>query len=406
MRYPLPGDRILWITISPVVTAAGERTGVVGLVKDMTEMELLERTRREYVANVSHELRTPLTAVRGLLEPLADGMVQSEEDRQRYYRIMLREVVRLSRLITDMMQLSRLQAGTEYMELIEVDINEILEDVRQNYVKEAAQRGIRLELDAPGLPHVLTDPDRVEQLLVILLDNAMRYTPEGGAITIYGEDGPRVNICVTDTGCGIPGDIIDRIFDPYFTTKEKDLGTGLGLAVVRGIVEKIGGAIRVETRTGEGSTFHILLPSMSCLIDHQPMEDDDPLPRGAERILIVDDEPALADVGRQMLEDLGYVVISSTEILEALKLFKTEPNRFDLILTDYTMPRMTGETFARAVWKIRPELPVIVHTGHSGHFNEERALAAGFAAFVRKPFSPIRLAKIVRQVLDEYRNRS
>ncbi|NCB31278.1 MAG: HAMP domain-containing protein, partial [Clostridia bacterium] len=117
ITYPMPGDRMLWITVSPVVNEDGSRNGVVGLFKDMTEMERLEATRREYVANVSHELRTPLTAVRGLLEPLADGMVQDEESRQRYYKTMLHEVMRLSRLITDMMTLSRLQSGAEYVEI-------------------------------------------------------------------------------------------------------------------------------------------------------------------------------------------------------------------------------------------------------------------------------------------------
>ncbi len=261
MRYPLSGDRMLWITISPVVTEEGERTGVVGLFRDMTEMERLERTRREYVANVSHELRTPLTAVRGLLEPLADGMVQNEEDRQRYYRIMLREVMRLSRLITDMLQLSRLQSGTEYMELTEVDINEILEDICQSYVKEAAQRGILLELSAPRLPHVLTDPDRVEQLLVILLDNAMRYTPEGGSITLIGEDGPRVNICVADTGSGIPEEDLPYVFDRFYKVDKsrKEGGTGLGLSIARHLLEKLGEKITVDSKLGEGTCFRFTL---------------------------------------------------------------------------------------------------------------------------------------------------
>ena len=261
MRYQLPGDKMLWITISPVVTEQGERTGVVGLFKDMTEMERLERTRREYVANVSHELRTPLTAVRGLLEPLADGMVKEEEDRQRYYRIMLKEVMRLSRLITDMLQLSRLQAGTEYMELVEVDINEILDDIRQSYLKEATQRGITLLVDAPKLPHVLTDPDRVEQVIVILLDNAMRYTPEGGTITLYGEDGVRVNICVKDTGCGIPEKDIPHVFDRFYKVDKsrKEGGTGLGLSIARNIIAKLGEMVAVESGEGQGTTFRFTL---------------------------------------------------------------------------------------------------------------------------------------------------
>jgi signal transduction histidine kinase len=169
--------------------------------------------------------------------------------------------MRLSRLITDMLQLSRLQAGTEYMELVELDINEVLEDVRQSYLKEATQRGITLLVDAPQLPHVLTDPDRVEQVLVILLDNAMRYTPEGGTITLYGEDGVRVNICVKDTGCGIPEKDIPHVFDRFYKVDKsrKEGGTGLGLSIARNIIAKLGEMIAVESKDGQGTTFRFTL---------------------------------------------------------------------------------------------------------------------------------------------------
>jgi len=261
MHYAMPGDRMLWITISPVVTEAGERVGVVGMFKDMTEMERLERIRRDYVANVSHELRSPLTAVRGLLEPLVDGMVTSEEDRQRYYKIMLREVLRLSRLITDTMELSRLQSGSEYMEFAQVDIREVLEDISQNYEKEAAERGIVLRLETPELPPVLTDPDRIAQVLVILIDNAMRYTPEGGTITIRAEDGPRVNITVEDTGCGIPIEDQPHVFERFYKVDKsrKEGGTGLGLSIAKFIIDKLGESIMLESIPGEGASFRFTL---------------------------------------------------------------------------------------------------------------------------------------------------
>jgi len=261
MHYPLPGDRMLWITISPVVTEEGERVGVVGMFKDMTEMERLERTRRDYVANVSHELRSPLTAVRGLLEPLVDGMVQKEEDRQRYYKIMLREVLRLSRLITDTMELSRLQSGSDYMEFTQVDIRDILEDIYQSYEREAREHGITLRLDVPELPNVLTDPDRVEQVLVILIDNAMRYTPQGGTITLRAENGPRVNIMVEDTGRGIPLEDQEHVFERFYKVDKsrKEGGTGLGLSIAKFIMDKLGEGIMVESVPGEGACFRFTL---------------------------------------------------------------------------------------------------------------------------------------------------
>lgn len=263
IRYALPNDRSLWITIVPVTDDAGECTGVVGLFKDVTDLERLEKTRRDYVANVSHELRTPLTAVRGLLEPLSDGMITDEETRQRYYRIMLREVIRLSRLITDMLELSRLQSGTEHMELHAVNLTELLQDTRQNYANEAAQRGISLKLDLEEIPFAMTDEDRVEQLLVILIDNAMRYTPEGGSITISASQtkGERILVTVSDTGCGIEPDDLPHIFERFFKTdrSRKEGGTGLGLSIAKQIIDKLGENIYVESKLGEGTSFHFTL---------------------------------------------------------------------------------------------------------------------------------------------------
>lgn len=263
MHYTLPNERTLWITIVPVTTESGECTGVVGLFKDVTDLERLERTRRDYVANVSHELRTPLTAVRGLLEPLSDGMITDEETRQRYYRIMLREVIRLSRLITDMLELSRLQSGTEHMELHAVDLAELLQDTRQNYLNEAAQRGITLKLELDDIPFAMTDEDRVEQLLVILIDNAMRYTPEGGSITIGATRtaGERILVTVSDTGRGIAPEDLPHIFERFFKTdrSRKEGGTGLGLSIAKQIVDKLGESIYVESHPGAGTSFHFTL---------------------------------------------------------------------------------------------------------------------------------------------------
>lgn len=259
LTYPMAGDKTLWITVAPVVTDGGQRVGVVGLFKDMTEMERLEAMRREYVANVSHELRTPLTAVRGLLEPLADGMVRDEEDRQRYYRIMLHEVLRLSRLITDMMTLSRLQSGTEYMEVVRVDLNTLIRDIASGYSGPAHQKGIDLIVDAPKpVPDAMTDPDRIEQVLIILIDNAMRYTPEGGTITIgmcNAKDA--IVLTVTDTGCGISKEDLPHIFERFYKVDKSrgEGGTGLGLSIAHFIMEKLGESITVESEPGKGTHF-------------------------------------------------------------------------------------------------------------------------------------------------------
>ena len=257
INYPTTGERVLLISVSPVITDEGERTGVVGLFKDITEMERTEKMRREYVANVSHELRTPLTAVRGLLEPLADGMVKDEESRQRYYKIMLHEVMRLSRLITDMLTLSRLQAGTEYMELSRVNLAELINDVAISYAAAAQQKGISLEVDCVPAVDALTDPDRIEQVLIILLDNAMHYTPEGGKITLRLRSGERLLISVEDNGCGIPEKDLPFIFERFYKVDKSrgEGGTGLGLSIASYIMEKLDETITVDSKVGEGTCF-------------------------------------------------------------------------------------------------------------------------------------------------------
>lgn len=262
LKYKQPGDRTLWITISPVNSQDGTVNGVVGLFKDMTELERLEQTRRDYVANVSHELRSPLTAMQGLLEPLSDGMVKNEEDRQMYYKIMLHEVIRLSRLITDMLTLSRLQSGTEYMEYSRVNVKELMTDVAEGFRQTAAANGITIITDIPeDLPYALTDSDRIEQVLIILIDNAIKFTPSGGTITVKAENGQKLTISVTDTGCGIPEQDLPHIFERFYKVDKSrnSPGTGLGLSIAKYIMEKLDESITVESRPDDGTTFKFTL---------------------------------------------------------------------------------------------------------------------------------------------------
>ena len=280
MHYELPGDHALWISIVPVMTEAGDCTGVVGLFKDATEIERLERVRRDYVANISHELRTPLTAVRGLLEPLADGMVHDEETKKRYYGIMLHEVERLSRLITDMLQLSRLQSGTEYMESKEFDLIELVGDVVQSYQQEAAKRGVSLKLDACELSSVISDADRIEQVLVILIDNAMRYASASEKklirITIT-QDNKDAYVSVWDSGCGIADADIEHIFERFYKADKsrKEGGTGLGLSIAKQVLEKLGEHIEVESKAGEWTCFRFSIKKyVSNAIPLGPVDSD------------------------------------------------------------------------------------------------------------------------------------
>ena len=260
-HYNLPGDRVLWISVVPVLSDSEGCVGAVGLFKDATEIEKLERMRNEYVANISHELRTPLTSLRGLLEPLADGMVKDPEKQKQYYSIMLHEVERLSRLITDMLQLSRLQAGTEAMEMTMFDVNELLEEVSQSFQTEAKKRNIRIELEtAETLSPVLSDRDRIEQVLVILIDNALRYAKSRICLRA-SENVHEVVIDVWDDGIGISKENLSRVFERFYKVDKsrKDGGTGLGLSIAKKIMDQLEEQIEVDSKEGEWTCFRFTL---------------------------------------------------------------------------------------------------------------------------------------------------
>lgn len=214
------------------------------------------------------------------------------------------------------------------------------------------------------------------------------------------DPGPYIRLNVSDAGHGMERKVIDRIFEPYFTTKEKGEGTGMGLAVVHGIVKSHGGAISVYSETGRGTTFHVYLPRIEREVKAEP-EEIMPLPTGKEQILFVDDEPAIVDIGKGILESLGYTVVTRTSPIEALEAFKAQPDKFDLVITDMTMPKMTGDKLAKELMAIRPDIPIILCTGFSELINEEKAKAMGIRRLVMKPIVQREMANAVRKVLDQ-----
>jgi CheY-like chemotaxis protein len=211
--------------------------------------------------------------------------------------------------------------------------------------------------------------------------------------------GPYLNFTVKDTGPGILDHDLNRIFDPFFTTKKQGEGTGLGLAVVHGIVKNCGGTIQVASEMGRGSTFTVLLPKIDQgLVPVQ--EESQDLPRGREKILFVDDEPALVEVGKEMLEGLGYGVTVFTDPEKALELFARHPNQFDLVITDMTMPRMTGDLLAGHLLSVRKDIPIFLITGYNSEMTEARAMELGITGFLLKPVSLLQMARMVRKTLD------
>ena len=199
----------------------------------------------------------------------------------------------------------------------------------------------------------------------------------------------------------MPSEIMERIFDPYFTTKDTGEGTGLGLSVAQGIVKAHGGTITVYSEPEKGTTFHVYLPIIHEAEEAEKEESKEPLPTGSGRILFIDDEQVLIEIASQMLEQLRYEVVTKQSSIEALELFRAEPDRFDLVITDMTMPHMTGDKLARELMKIRSDIPVILCTGHSRLVSEEKVNEMGIKAFVMKPLVMRNLAETVRKVLDE-----
>ena len=210
--------------------------------------------------------------------------------------------------------------------------------------------------------------------------------------------GSYLQLSVSDTGHGIAPDAYEKIFDPYFTTKKKEEGTGLGLAVVQGIVKSHNGAVTVESEVGKGTRFHMYLPVIMRKLTAEE-EISTPLPMGHESILFVDDEQPLVEIGKQMLQRLGYTVATRTSSVEALELFKANPDRFDLVITDIVMPNMTGEKLAEKMMDIRSDIPVILCTGYSEKITRKHASNMGIQSFLMKPLVMRDLATTVRQAL-------
>ena len=243
-------DRILRVAITPL-TDGGRGEGAVMLIRDITEASRLEQTRTEYVANVSHELRTPIASIRGLADALNDGLVKKDEDKARYYGYILRESMRLSRLIDDLLELSRLQSGTIAFKKQFISINELIEDVADRYVSAAREKGLNVEIDIGEPYKVYTNPDRAEQVLVALTDNAIKYGDSGTLRFSAEKKGDSLYISVSNPG-SIADEDIDHVFERFYKADKAHAGqgTGLGLSIVNEVLELLGERIWVKSENG------------------------------------------------------------------------------------------------------------------------------------------------------------
>ncbi|MCG2777151.1 MAG: PAS domain S-box protein, partial [Desulfobacterales bacterium] len=420
-------------TISPVNNTSGEIINFVAVKRDVTEEIKLEDKLRQaqkmeaigtLAGGIAHDFNNILSAIIGYTE-----LTQYEIPEGSKAKGNLREVLKAGRRAKDLVKqiLAFSRQGDQERKPLQIShiVKEVLKLLRASLPTTIE---FRLNIE-PEIGIIEADPTQMHQVLMNLCTNAAHAMDEKGGIlelsvqnvTIFedgfasGEPeksktrnlkskillppGPYVTLTVSDTGHGMSAEVLGRIFDPYFTTMEKGEGTGLGLAVVHGIVKSHGGAITVYSKVGKGSTFKVYFPVIEKKLVEKE-EKAEAISTGHQRILFVDDEPVLVDIGKKMLEHLGHQVITRTSSVEALEAFRNNPDKFDLVITDKTMPQMTGFGLAKEIKRIRPGVPIILCTGFSDTTDEDKARAMGINGLVMKPVVMREMAEIIKRVSD------
>ncbi len=414
--------RVKWLmeTVRSI-TYEGNRA-VLGNTMDVTERYQMEKMLRQaqkmeaigtLAGGIAHDFNNILTAIIGHTE-IAHSRLPGESPVRRNLEQVLKAGSRATDLVSQILSFSRQTEQERKPVQVAPIVKEALKLLRSSLPRTIE---IRQEIDIPSKRDtVLADPTQIHQVLMNLCTNASHaMRDKGGVLTVQlsgietGDDsallppglekGPYVRLSVSDTGHGMDAAVMEKIFDPYFTTKGPGEGTGLGLSVVQGIVRGCGGAITVHSEPDRGTIFHAFFPGIEEKLASEERAAET-IPAGDERILFVDDEKTLVELGKEMLEALGYNVTAKTNCFEALETFRSQPHGFDLVFTDMTMPGLTGTDLARELMAIRPDIPIILFTGFSELIDEKRAKAAGIREFLMKPFLIGTLSKTVRKVLD------
>lgn len=378
------------------------------------ESRLLQAQKMESIGNfaggIAHDFNNILSSVMGFTELALDGV-----DKDSSVGEDLREVhsagLRAKELVQQILAFAR--QSDEELKPIQIDI--IIKEVIK-FIRSTIPTTIEIKHDIASNSAILANATQIHRIMMNLCTNAAdAMEKEGGTLEISLQDisingtmenstlqlkpGNYVELKVSDEGAGIDRHLIDKIFDPYFTTKGQGEGTGLGLAMVHGIVETYGGEVFVDSVLGRGTVFTILLPTVKRRSAQIP-DQSKKLPGGQERILLVDDEAAIIKMTSRLLSQLGYSVATATNGRDALDLFTSRAEEFDLVISDVTMPNMSGDQLSKKLIEIRPDIPVILATGYSKRLSEEDAFSIGVKAFIYKPIEKKELAKTVRKVLD------
>ncbi len=414
------------INASNYFDSEGNSLGIVAYLQDITERkrfldektkleEQLRRTQKmeaigTLAGGIAHDFNNILTAIFGYIQI---AMMKTGDDSPILGD--LSQVQNAANRARDLVQQILAFSRQSEQELKPIQANLIVKEAIK-LLRASLPTTIEIQQDITSDSLVLGDPTQIHQIMMNLCTNAGHaMQAEGGMLSIGMKNiefdetsataqrglnpGLYLSLTVSDTGQGMVPEVLERIFDPFFTTKKKSEGTGLGLSVVHGIVKSHGGAISAYSEPGKGTSFKVYLPAIERSKPKSKEKAQAPIPRGTESILFVDDEKPLADIGKQLLESLGYQTTIRTNSNEALELFKAQPDRFDLVITDVTMPNMTGDELAKKLTAIHPEIPIILCTG----FSNKLIKSAGntyIRAIIMKPFVIRELAETVRKALE------
>jgi len=414
---------LIWTEASYVLlkNPDGSVAGSVSSSRNITDRKRFEEQLRQsqkmeaigtLAGGIAHDFNNILGAIIGYTE-LSQDLTDDAETLQSNLLEVLKAAERAKNLVRQILAFSRKSES----ELKALPLHLVVKEAL-NLLRSSIPTTISIKADiASANDIVIADATQMHQIVMNLCTNAAHAMRQGGGVlevTLKAVDlddysvgayfniapGPYVRLSFKDTGTGIPGNIIDRIFEPFFTTKELGAGTGMGLAVVHGIVKSLKGDIKVYSEPGRGTVFHVLLPRVEAALPDQRAAPP-ALPRGSESVLLVDDEQALLDAGGQILGSLGYRVTAMKSPLDALELFSKNPSAFDVVITDQTMSGLTGYELAQRLMEMRKDLPVILCTGYSDLVTAESALAGGIKAFVIKPLTRFAVAETIRAALDK-----
>jgi PAS domain S-box-containing protein len=406
----------------PIFNQEGKVMKWFGTNTDMTELKQLENQVRQtqkmeaigtLAGGIAHDFNNILMGMIGYAE-LAKGKTPDNEGVQQNLEEVILAGWRAKELVQQILMFSRQSEQQRQPIELHLIVKEVLKFLRaslpvtidiQQHVMETSKI-------------ILGDPIQLHQVVINLCANAEYAMRESGGILELRVDsvksaveegvrhpdlnaGPYVRLTVRDSGKGITSEVVPRIFDPFFTTKDVGEGSGMGLAVVHGIVSSHGGVITVDTEPNKGTTFTLYFPEIEAgAVHQQEFQFEEELLLGRGRILLVEDEEPLARLGREALEGLGYEVMVRTSSVEALEAFRAAPHRFNAVITDQTMPNLTGEALSHELLQIRSDLPIILCTGFSHMITPEKAKAIGIRAFLLKPMLINDLARTLREVLD------